>query len=277
MGVGGRDLSKEVGAISMLDAIDALASDGSTKVIGLISKPPDPAVAKTVLEHAAATGLPVVAAFLGADPSTAPEGVTIEPTLAGAAAKLVELATGTAPEPLPDDEIPAARRGDRKHLRALLTGGTFAYEIGLLLEPELGEISHEAKPRTNDHGPVLPDGHLVVDLGDDAFTVGRAHPMIDPTVRIDMLETAGKDPSTAIILLDVVLGFMADEDPAGSLAATIQEITSQDDAPLVVAFVTGTDQDPQGLAAQKQKLRDAGALVVGSSTSAARLVAESLK
>lgn len=277
IGVGSHDLSKEVEAISMHDAIDALAADPSTRVIGLISKPPDPQIAASVLDHAAQSGKPVVAAFLGASTENAPEGVTIVPTLEGAAARLVETATGTAPTPEPDDEVPAAVHGERRLLRALFAGGTFAFEAALLLEPQIGTIVEDATPRGADHSASLPDEHLVLDLGSERFTVGRAHPMIDPTVRVEMLQAAGRDPRTAIILLDVVLGYMADDDPAGSLAPAIAEITGQQDAPIVLAFVTGTDSDPQARAQQKQKLRDAGAYIAGSSTSAVAIVASSLK
>lgn len=277
IGVGGRDLSQDVGAISMHDAIDALAADPATEVIGLISKPPDPEVARSVLEHAASTGKPVVAAFLGASPEGAPEGTVIVPTLEGAAIELVRIATGSAPELEKDDEVPDARRGERALLRGLYAGGTFAYEAKILLEDALGAIIDDAAPAGAGREPELPDQHLILDLGDDKFTVGRAHPMIDPTVRVEMLRAAGKDPRTALILLDVVIGYMADEDPAGSLREAIEEITSQEDGPVVLAYVTGTDSDPQGMAAQKETLRAAGAHVAGSSTAAARIVAEKLK
>lgn len=273
IGVGSHDLAAAVGAVSMLDALDALAADPATKVLGLVSKPPDADVAERVLARAAATGKPVVAAFLGADPDGAPDGVTMAPTLEEAARLLVRASTGAEPPPADGDRAPAAPapRGERRLLRALYAGGTFAYEAGLLLEPRLGAISSDADPPAGDNPARLPGAHLILDLGDDRFTVGRPHPMIDPAVRLDMLRAAGDDQRTAVILLDVVLGHLAADDPAGDLAPAIAQITRRGDAPRVVCFVVGTDADPQGLARQERALRDAGALVAPSSSAAAAL------
>jgi FdrA protein len=270
IGVGSHDLSAAVGAVSMLDALDALAADPATKVLGRVSKPPDPDVAERVLARAAATGKPVVAAFLGADPDGAPEGVTMAATLEEAGRLLVHASTGAEP-PGAAAERAVPPGGERRLLRGLYAGGTFAYEANLLLGPSIGAISDDADPPAAGRPARLPDAHLVLDLGDDRFTVGRPHPMIDPAVRLDMLRAAGDDPRTAVILLDVVLGHMAAEDPAADLAPAIAEIRGRDDAPTVVCFVVGTESDPQGLERQERALRDAGAILAASSSAAAGL------
>jgi FdrA protein len=270
IGVGSHDLGADVGAVSMLDALDALAADPATKVLGLVSKPPDPEVADRVLARAAATGKPVVAAFLGADPAGAPEGVTMAPTLEEAARLLVRAASGAEPPAAAAERVLAAG-GERRLLRGLYAGGTFAYEAELLLGPALGAISDDADPPAAGRPARLPDAHLILDLGDDRFTVGRPHPMIDPAVRLDLLRAAGDDPRTAVILLDVVLGHMAAEDPAGDLAPVIGEIAARADAPRIVCFVVGTGADPQGLERQERALRDAGATLAPSSSAAAAL------
>jgi FdrA protein len=280
IGVGSHDLSAAVGAVSMLDALDALAADPATRVLGLVSKPPDPDVAERVLARAAATGKPVVAAFLGADPEGAPAGVTMAATLEDAARALVRVSTGAEPPALDADAAargPAAPREGRRLLRGLYAGGTFAYEAGLLLEPRLGAIGDDAQPPAADRPAELPDGHLILDLGDDRFTVGRPHPMIDPAVRLDMLRAAGDDPRTAVILLDVVLGHLAADDPARDLAPVIAEIAARDDAPTVVCFVVGTDADPQGRERQVRALAAAGAEVHLSNAGAARRAVELLQ
>jgi FdrA protein len=271
IGVGSHDLAAAVGALSMLDALDALAADPATRVLGLVSKPPDPEVAERVLARAAASGKPVVAAFLGADPDGAPDGVTMAPTLEEAARLLVRASTGTEPPAQAGFDVDRAPRGDRRLLRGLYAGGTFAYEAGLLLEPSLGATTDAASPPTADRAAELPDAHLILDLGDDRFTVGRPHPMIDPAVRLDMLRAAGADPRTAVILLDVVLGHLAAADPAADVAPVVADIIARDDAPRVVCFVVGTAADPQDLARQERALRDAGAILAPSSSSAALL------
>jgi FdrA protein len=274
IGVGSHDLSAEVGAISMLDALDALAADPATNVVVLVSKPPDPAVAERVLARAATAGKPVVGAFLGAEPGDAPDGVTVVRTLEDAARAAVRAVRGDDPAPAPSrDGAPrlSPGAGERRLLRALYAGGTFAYEARILLEPLLGEIGEAAGPPAAGRPAGLPDEHLILDLGDDRFTVGRPHPMIDPAVRLDMLRATGEDPRTAVVLLDVVLGHGAAEDPAGDLAPAIAELAAREDPPRVVAFVVGTRADPQGLERQERALRDAGAHVATSSTAAARL------
>jgi len=283
IGVGSRDLYEEVGAVSMLTALDALAADPGTDVIVLISKPPAASVAELVLKRAAGTGKPVVVNFLGASLER-PEGaaeMAVVPTLEEAAKEAVRLASGRQVDTEPVRGVDAADRMSevgrgRWLLRALLAGGTFAYEANLLLEPRLGEIAGSVDRYVPGTPPALPEQHLVLDLGDDEFTVGRPHPMIDPTARLEFISAAAEDPTTAVILLDVVLGYGAAPDPAGDLAPAVAEATGRSHGPVVVAFVVGTAGDSQGLAAQKQKLADAGAVLAESSTHAALLVAELL-
>jgi FdrA protein len=194
------------------------------------------------------------------------------PTLEAAARLLVGASTGAEPPAAgADRDVVGAPHGERRLLRGLYAGGTFAYEAGLLLEPRLGAMSDDATPPVGGRPARLPDRHLILDLGDDRFTVGRPHPMIDPAVRLDLLRAAGEDPRTAVIMLDVVLGHLAADDPAGDLAPVIAEITARDGGPRVVAFVVGTAADPQGLEGQERALRDAGAHLAASSSAAAAL------
>ncbi|MET8207868.1 acyl-CoA synthetase FdrA [Streptomyces sp. NPDC005373] len=274
IGTGSRDVSAEVGGPTMRAGLDALAADPVTEIIVLVSKPPAPHVAEQLLRHAGASGKPVVACFLGMDGTVpAPAGVTLAPTLLEAARAAASLAVGGA---LPPDEVPKlpAPAPPRRLLRALYAGGTFAHEAALLLGPALGDIARAAPPPVPGATPRLPDRHLVLDLGDDEFTAGRPHPMIDPTVRTEYLRAALADRRSAAVVLDVVIGHGAAPDPAAALAEALSEAPV--DTPPVIAFVVGTDNDPQGLTAQQRILRDAGAYVVDSSTTAARVCAELL-
>lgn len=276
IGVGGHDLSAEVGAISMLDALDALDEDPETKVIVLISKPPDAAVAENVLSRAARAAKPVIAAFLGASSGDGSRPVEIVGTLEGAARAAVRAAGGSEPPRADHEDLACEESGDRRLLRALYAGGTFAHEATVLLEAQLGVINDDADPPSVKAPVRLGDEHLILDLGDDRFTVGRPHPMIDPTIRLEMLRAAGEDPRTAVIVVDVVLGHGAAKDPAGDLAPAIGEIAAREHAPLVVAFVVGTAADPQGLERQESALRAAGAHVAISSTAAVHAVGAAL-
>ncbi|MFD3478435.1 transcriptional regulator [Streptomyces sp. NPDC058695] len=275
IGTGSRDVSAEVDGLTMRAGLDALAADPATDVIVLVSKPPASHVAEQLLVRAGASGKPVVACFLGTDEtSPAPARVTLVPTLFEAARSAASLAVGGA---LPSgEELPKlpAPVPPRRLLRALYAGGTFAHEAVWLLGPVLGGITRSAPPPAPGAAPRLPDRHLVLDLGDDEFTAGRPHPMIDPTVRTEYLRAALADPRSAAVVLDVVIGHGAAPDPAAALAGALAEAPA--DAPPVIAFVVGTDDDPQGLTAQRRILRAAGAYVVDSSTTAARACAELL-
>ena len=265
-GVGGHDLSEMIGGRSMLAALDALAGDPATRVIVLVSKPPAPAVAAAVLERAAHAGKPVVVNFLGAEVVKA-DNIHPAATLEDAAALAAALSLGApvvqafeVPEPT---RLAARLTAGRSAIRALFSGGTFAYEAQLLL----GEVATSAGRWVPGQPITFPAGNLVLDLGDDEYTVGRPHPMIDPTLRVDFLRAALAAPDTAVVLLDVVLGTGSAADPAGALAPALRETAG----PVVVAFVCGTPTDRQGLESQEAVLREVGVVLAPSSTAAIRL------
>ena len=280
IGTGGRDMSDEVGAITMCQAIDLLARDDATRVIVLVSKPPAPATARKVLARAANAGKPCVVLFLGADLA----GITLPPTivpvatLADAASVAMTLLGDRRREASPalDEarvrgEASRLARGQR-YVRALYSGGTFCTEAQLLWRAAGLRVYSNAPL---DASAALPTGgpsreHTALDLGADEYTVGRPHPMIDPTLRIDRIAQEACDPATAAIVLDVVLGYGAHDDPAGALASAIARARKKC---AVVAFVCGTDGDPQCLSRQVEELEAAGAVVLPDSASAARFAA----
>jgi FdrA protein len=154
-------------------------------------------------------------------------------------------------------------------VRGLYAGGTLAWEAVGLLAAALDDVA----PGVDGAGA----GHRVVDLGDDAFTLGRPHPMLDGTLRREWLAREAGDPATAVVLLDVVLGYGAHPDPAGELAPALEAARAGAAAAgrglAVVGSVVGTERDPQGRAAQVAALRRAGAVVMDSNAQAARLAA----
>jgi FdrA protein len=268
IGVGSRDLSEQIAGASLLPVLDALAADPATRVIGLVSKPPAPRVAELALDRSARVGKPVVACFLGARMDSPSPSVRCASTLAEAAALLVELSVGS-PRPVGECLDPPLRgpSGRGRWLRALYSGGTFAYECRVVIGDRLGTLAGTAGHYLPGRPPDLPQGHLVLDLGADEFTVGRPHPMIDPSTRLEFLR-ACREPETAVVLLDVVIGHSAAADPAAALAPVVADLTA-DGGPAVVSFVCGTDGDPQGRRRQELALAKAGALILPSSTAAA--------
>ncbi len=260
IGTGGRDLSADVGGITTLDALELLDADPGCELIVLVSKPPAPEVAERVLDRAARAGKPVVACFLDGTHSYASERVTVAGTLRDAAAAAVEVLGGEAKAAFARPRLPLSHG---YLLRALYAGGTFAYEARQLL-PDAATATLTPSASTDIR---LPERDLILDLGDDAYTAGRPHPMIDPTVRAAHLRAALTDPRSAVVVLDVVLGHGAGPDPARALAVELDRIPAERRPP-VVAFVVGTDADPQGRSAQETRLRAAGVLLAPTSTDA---------
>ncbi len=282
IGVGGRDLDARVGGTMMLAALKRLDADPGTRVIVLISKPPAAEVARLVLEAAGSLKTPVVVNFLGGDPAAVRAfGLTPARTFEAAADAAVALARGNViPDKVMADTAPGdgdpfgasrAASGDaiarlqpgQWRIRGLFAGGSLAGEAKLILGWALGAES----ART----------HEVLDLGDDEYTVGRPHPMIDPRLRNEHILAAADDPSTAVILLDVVLGYGAHVDPAGALVRAIRD--AQEKAAhagrslAVVASVCGTDADPQGRSRQESILAAAGVILAPSNAQAAGIAA----
>lgn len=277
IGTGGRDLDTDVGAITSLQALDLLRRDAGTRVIVLLSKPPAREVASRVLEAARRTGKPVVVAFQGYEVGGAGYEASGDGSLHFAssladAARLAVALTGREPAepgstPQASDE-PATTSprqpngpGLAPYLRGLFSGGTLALEAVLALRDRVEPLFSNAKA---DGAAALPDprrsqGHTLLDLGADEFTVGRPHPMIDNDLRVQRLRQEAADQDVGLILLDVVLGDGAHPDPAAELAPAIADALRPDLA--FVTIVIGTEEDPQGVEAQIERLEDAGAAV----------------
>ncbi len=277
IGVGGRDLSAAVGGRSTMTALRMLDADPATDHIVLISKPPDAAVAAEVRTMAASLGKSVTFLLMGPG----------QPDVTSAAADLAVRLGAVAPDWkqwLPSAVEPGPRRPGV--LRGLYSGGTLADEAMVVAGTVLGDIRSNiplrpdlALPPTGRGGqPALTGlGHVIVDLGDDEFTAGRPHPMIDPSVRLALLEQQAADPDVTVVLMDVVLGYAADPDPAARLAPAVRSaIASADSSDRVLSVVValcGTSGDPQDRDAQATALVAAGASVLASNAEAARFAA----
>jgi FdrA protein len=262
LGVGGRDLSTEVGGASTLAALDRLDADPAVELIVIVSKPPAEAVAGTIRSRAGELSTPVELALLGLG----------EPDLTAAAESVLARLGRAVPDwPVVAPATPLTARADHgagRWLRGLFVGGTLCDEAMLIASAELGPV-HSNIPLepglTLDPHQPAPAHHTMVDFGDDALTAGRAHPMIDPSLRLQHLAQVASDDETAVILLDVVLGHGAEPDPATALARAIESIRQP-----VVVVVVGTRADPQDLARQVRLLVDAGAEVHLSNAGATR-------
>lgn len=295
IGTGGRDLRSEVGGIMMLEGFKALIDDPLTKVIVLVSKPPAKEVAEKILEMVKTTEKPVVVNFIGGDRNLIEKtGAYACISLEDAAHKAVSLSKGNVPKDfdgfsLEDAEIDeivnkesTKLQSSQKYLRALYTGGTLADEAMKLLGKEGYNIysniplSPEFKLK-NIHKSIE---HTCIDLGDDDFTLGKPHPMIDPIGRVERLPKEAMDEEVAVILMDFVIGYGSNMDPAGEMLPQIIEAKKNMEHKgkylSVIGYICGTEKDPQSYNEQAQKLKEAGVILMPSNAQAVRLTAKLL-
>lgn len=292
IGTGGRDLKKEVGGIMFLEGLKALQEDANTQVITLVSKPAAPEVEKMVVEQALKCEKPTVVCLLGGKAGRAAETGRIHftATLEEAALTAARLAGADLPEAgeiiaretaalkVRAETLRAQLAPGQKYLRGLFSGGTLCYEAQVIWRDQLGMTvlsNAPLDPACQMAASTRSEKHTAVDLGEEEFTVGRPHPMIDNDLRIRRILQEARDPEVAVLLLDVVIGYGAHPDPASELGSALKqagELAAREGRRLIVAAsVTGTEGDPQGLTRTTETLRSAGVVVLNSNASAARL------
>jgi FdrA protein len=290
IGTGGRDVSGRVGGITMIMGLKALAEDDATRVIVVISKAPDEQVARQVLSTAAGTGKPCIVYFAGRGARPDQANFVFTSTLTETARAAASAAGGPLDAGMLEDrslkmraravrnDLPAARR----YLRGLFSGGTLAQETAFIIGDSLGPLRTNMNIDGLEHmsDPSLSDGHTILDMGDDTFTRGRAHPMIDQAYRLNRLAREMRDPDTGVVLMDVVLGYGCNSNPAGEIAAALRRLRDRGDAaaslPPVIASICGTPGDPQGYGRQREALESEGVLVAPTNAVASELVLDIL-
>lgn len=295
IGTGGRDLKSEIGGLMMIQGIEALIEDENTEVIVLISKPPAKEVAVKVLELAKTTKKPFVVDFIGGDSNDITNvGAYACTTLEDTAYKAVALSKGEKVVTfdsfnLATEEINKIIENEvsnidksQKYFRGLFTGGTLADEAMKMIGSEIGGI-YSNIPLEPEYELLNIDklsGNACIDLGDDMFTVGRPHPMIEPSTRTERLVDC-VDEDVALLLFDVVLGYGSHEDPAGEMVEPVKEamkkLADKGKKLTVICSICGTEKDPQSLDASKKVLEDIGVIVMPSNAQACRLSLEILK
>ncbi|OJG99229.1 hypothetical protein RV18_GL002383 [Enterococcus termitis] len=274
IGTGGRDLKAEIGGITLKDSIMTLEKDPNTEVVVVISKPPAPEVRDDVLNLLSSISKPAVTIFLGEKPEAHEENLYRAYTLEEAAQIAVQLLNKKEIKVEKETlSVPAhSFKSEQKYVKGLYSGGTLAYEAAMLIKEGLDLVDDEHAPE----GFILKNkGHEIIDLGDDVYTQGKPHPMIDPTKRKEMLEAVGKDPETAIILVDIVLGYGSHANMAQELAPTIKEVKANAKAEgrevFVIGTIVGTDEDPQAIHEQEAIMKEAGTILCDSNAQAVRM------
>lgn len=273
IGIGGRDLNAAIGGITMLDMIDAMEDDESVKVLVIVSKPPSKEVRDRISARLSSFCKPVVTLFVGEKPAYHEENFYHAYTLDEAARLAVSLVRGeeVSEEKVEVDESAFFKAEEKKTIKAYYSGGTLANEAAMLIKDAM---NCEALPEDIEGYMLQLDGNVVVDLGDDVYTQGKPHPMIDPAKRIECMENAADDPSTGVILFDVMLGYGSHEDMAGALLPAVLKLRGKAEAQgrklFFIATVCGTRRDYQGYDEAVRKLQEAGVIVCGNNKLACR-------
>lgn len=284
IGTGGRDLSKEISGITMLQGIRALEKEPNTKIIVLISKPPAKKVAERIIKEVRRSKKPFVINFLGSKLGRKSKRIYFASTLEEAAHKAIALSKREKYKSKVFSErkeriVSLAKRessrlkNKQKYIRGLFSGGTLCDEAMLILKDLIGDIYSNIplKPSLKLKDSKKSQKNSLVDLGDDEFTRGRPHPMIDFTLRNERIIQEAKDPQTAVILLDIILGYGAHPDPANALAPAIEEAKERNVS--VVASLCGTEEDPQDYKKQIEGLEKMGVIIMPSNAQTARFAA----
>ncbi|WP_329885997.1 acyl-CoA synthetase FdrA [Pseudoramibacter faecis] len=279
IGTGGRDLASEVGGITVMDTIDAMEKDDAVKVMIVLSKPPAKAVREKISARLSVCKKPVITLFLGEKPTYHEKDFYHCYTLDEAARLAVSLVRG---ETMPEGEVALAKedcfpKEAGKTIKAYYSGGTLANEAAMLIKDAL---DLKIPPEKAEGYMLQTLGHVVVDLGDDVYTQGHPHPMIDPAKRIECMEEALDDPDTGVILFDIMLGYGSHGDMAGALIPTIlalkEKAASENRKVTFVTTVCGTRRDYQGYDEAVQKLKNAGVIVCETNKLACRAAIQSI-
>lgn len=295
IGTGGRDLKNaKIGGTMMLMGIEALKNDSSTKVIVVVSKPPADDVAVKVIDALSKTGKPSVVHFIGMKPGKQEGNLYYAGNLEETAGMAVALSRGDEYKKrtytMDREDIDAIieretknMSRDQKYIRGLYTGGTLADEALIMFDREIGGIysNNQSKKEFIPQDPNKSIKHTIVDLGDDVYTVGRPHPMIDPSTREDRIKIEAEDNEMAVMLLDIVLGYGSHSDPAGAILDSLGDAKKKAEARggylSIVTSITGTEGDFQNYDETKKKLESIGCVVMPSNFQASTLALEIMR
>ncbi len=289
LGTGGRDLKESIGGIMMMEGIKALEAEDQVKVLVLVSKPPEPIVEEKIWNLLKQVKKPVVVCFLeGKKRDNLPENICMASTLLEAAQRAVFLEKGVEFQKETRDrreEIQKEKadlKPEQRAVRGFFCGGTLCAEALIVLRERLKEIKSNV---SHHEGEILENardlkGNVLLDLGEDEFTNGRPHPMIEPSLRTEWIVNAAQDSSVGVVLLDVEIGYGSHENPALIAAEGIRMANEAAKAAgrslKVVAYVCGTDKDRQNLEEQRAILAGEGAILADSNVEAAQIAAELL-
>lgn len=291
-GTGGRDLSDDVGGKMMLQCLKRLKHDDDTDVIVILSKPPSVEVGRNVLEYLKDSSKKVYVCFLGLDSNIWKKEygtIVFCHTITQLADRVIQ---DKNPDYIGEDFnrkyknlIEEKRSGlheEQKYIRGLYCGGTLASEAVIAIQREFHKVYSNVLKDEFRIGRFEPSKrHSIIDLGDDEFTKGKVHPMIDPSLRWDRLCEEVSDSTVAVVLLDLEIGYGSHKDPASILVQEVKnanKITEKKGRQITfICSICGSVLDEQGYFEQEKKLTEAGVIITRSNDEAVRLAIEICK
>jgi FdrA protein len=289
IGTGTRDVKEDVGAITTIYGLNMLKNDPKTNVIVIVSKPPQKGPMNKILSVVKKINKPVVAIFLGSDFESKIKNLYMARNLHEAALKAFYLSKNEdihkAREAIYNEKIKmseiikkekAKKSKEQKYLRGLFSGGTFASQALCALSEIIGDIKSNIplSPNLKLKNSMELEKHSIIDLGEDEFTFGRPHPMIDYTLRNKILKEQSKDKTVSAILLDIVLGYGSNMSVFEEISPAIKEAFKNNPRLTIIAAVTGTDMDPQDKRKLVSGLKKEGVFVFDSNYLAAVFAGE---
>ena len=292
IGTGTNDVSDAIGGLTTLAALDALEGDPDTKIIVFVSKPPGKKTFAKLLERLDQSKKPTIGCFLGLDQLPAPHNKVKFARTVDEAVQWAIYFEDDGPVvsklTLSPDELEWVKNEQerwtpqQKYLRGVFAGGTFCYQAQQILQ-DAGLDVYSNAPLNFRFKLAHPDqsrSHTLVDMGDEHYTLGKPHPMIDGTLRNQRILAESRDPDVAILFLDFILGYNASSDPVGELLDAIIQATrvaaTRGSHLTVVASICGTEDDPQDLNLQANLLKEQEVYVFKSNARAALFCAHLL-
>ena len=268
IGIGGRDLSQDIGGISAFMALDILKEDHNSEIIVFISKPPAKEVKEQIISKFKEINKKVIALFLGEEGIEVDKNIHFTKTLEDTAYLAMYLSKKSGSKKIELEKTKEIlntikKNKEQRWIHGYYGGGTLAGESKKILEDYIDN-----------------ENNIIIDYGDDQYTKGKPHPMIDPSTRIEAIKSLKDKNKVAIVLFDNVIGYGSNTDMASELSPWIKEIIqikkNLDKDILFIASVCGTEMDKQVYSKQVSILKETGVFVVDSNATAAKLAKEAL-
>lgn len=298
IGVGGRDMLAKNGGLMTLQAIKAFENDFQTRVVLLVSKAIDSVVRNKIINYIKKnTKKKYVLCLIGdKEDILSIDNVSFVKTIQSSVLQALKYLDVDIYEKAQDrfidersnaiefvDTISNLIDDNQKYIRGFFVGGTLCYESIVIIEQLMGKPIYSNLKEHDFYigGMDQSKEHTFIDFGTDEFTISKPHPIIDPSIRIARMLEDAKDPTVAVMIIDIILGYSTAKDTILLHSKAIKqalEIARKDNRTLsILVYMCGTDKDLADL--ELDNLKDSGAKVFTSNalmSTAAALIANKL-